>query len=213
MLSLKCTEIIQVTTSNQHELKRAQQITHLAAGTPNRKLLGLKSLHTTPMLLRRKTPQVAVHKAEHMESSCASLSLEPQLRPKRATLVGGAMLIGCRARAKLVPRLLRMRHVPGSHYTYCRSAICGLAPHGPTSYVCVSCESAWSLHCSAGKSSVDKAQQSAQDECVQRDERVKDDLDAGIRQSGLIDNVICAMSRHGQRPSSMPRPGLHACAK
>ena len=141
MISSKCSAITQVTISYQHEIKRAQQITHLAAGTPNRKPLGLKSLHTHPCFC-------AARRRESQSTNPNTWS--PRVRcflwtrcchPRPATLVGGPALTGCRARAKLVPRRLRMRHVPGptTHAVAARRR-----PLFPRADVArVSCESAW----------------------------------------------------------------------
>lgn len=68
--------------SYQREIKRAQQITHLAAGHTKPQTAGPEISTHAPVLLRRRTPQVTFHKSKHMESSCALLSLDVQLPPK-----------------------------------------------------------------------------------------------------------------------------------
>jgi hypothetical protein len=141
------------------------------AGTPNRKALGLKSLRTH----RAFAPLDAASDRSTNPSKWSTSPTQRNLRGRRsvwtrscATLVGGPALIGCKAKAKLVPRVLRMRHVPGSHYTSCRSKQRGVYPHAPT--CCVSDLRICIVYARQCASS------SVSDAHARRDERVKDTL-------------------------------------
>ncbi len=128
-----------------------------------------------------------VYESRATESSCGLLSLEMQLRPRPATLVGGPLLIGRRARAKLVPRVLRMRQVPGAKHRLLHRDERPFPARADA--LRVSCASAWHLLGNVQASASD-AQSSVYEALViaHRDERVKDERRCqGWNGSGSLD--------------------------
>jgi hypothetical protein len=113
-------EVWEMSKSRSHTMRNKAGFSRsfiFPAGTPNRKPLGLKSLRT----YRAFAPQDAASDRSTNPSKWSTSPTQRNPRGRRsvwirsyATLVGGPALIGCEARAKLVPRLPRMRHVPGA---------------------------------------------------------------------------------------------------
>lgn len=87
-------------------------------------------------------------------------------------MVGGPALIGCRARAKLVPRVLRMRQVPGAT-TQAVASPCA-AVDSTRRNLRISCAAAW--HSQRVGSVIGERYAIDVLSCMSRDERVKDEL-------------------------------------
>ena len=154
-------------------------------GTPSRKPLGLKSLHMHPCFCAARRPKSQSTNPNTWNPRVRCFLWMSSCHPRPATLVSGSALIGCRARAKLVPRRLRMHHDPGPT-THAVAAL--RVAFVPTRRRCAcQMQVCMELCYDADMSSVTDAQRSARDGCVHRDERVKDGRDARAEKSDSLD--------------------------
>lgn len=137
-------------SSRNSRIKRIQQITHLASGQPKPQTHRSEiSTQRPPCFCAARRRKSQIDARGPRVPATGALMLRSFFGIAAATLVGGSLLIGQGARVKLVPRVLRMCQVPGSHYTCCRKAHLIFVPHTPTLCVSAARLHSASWHCAS----------------------------------------------------------------